>query len=229
MSIFGTGTSKLALPSFLVFGAMSVVAADLSKYRDFQFGANLSTVARQAGMNPSEAKVIHSRPVLLQELTWRPQPLGSSTHMEPAEEVVFRFYNSELFQIEINYDRHETEGLTPGDLVDAISATYGTATKHAAPPQAATPTFGEQEELQAEWQDPEYRFYLVRSSYGPNFKLVGVLKRLEEPVQTAKREAARLDAEESPQKEANRTARQNEVERIRLEQARLVNKRKFRP
>lgn len=222
---------RLAFPSFLVFGAMSVVAAgdDLSNYRAFQFGASLSSVARQAGMNASEAKVIYSRPALLQELTWRPQPLGSSTHAEPAEEVVFSFYNGELFQVAINYDRHETEGLTPDDLVDAISATYGTSTRPAAPAKASPPTYGEQEEVHAQWQDPQFRFNLVRSSYGPNFRLVGMLKRLEEPAQSAKIEAARLDAQEAPQREADRVAKQNEVERARLEQVRLVNKRKFRP
>ena len=110
--------SRSALTSFLVFGVMSAatLAGDLSKYRNFQLGTDLPTVAKQAGANPSQAKVIHRRPALIQELEWRPQPLGSSSQTEPAKEVVFSFYDGELFRIVVNYDRYETEGLTADDL-----------------------------------------------------------------------------------------------------------------
>jgi len=46
---------------------------DLSRYREFQFGMNLLAVAKQAEMQPSEARVIHQRPAVIQELEWRPQ------------------------------------------------------------------------------------------------------------------------------------------------------------
>ncbi len=119
----------------LMFGAMASVATaqDLSKYRNFQFGSGLSTVAKQAGMNPSEAKAIHTRPALIQELVWRPQPVGSSSHTEPAK-------------------------LTADDLVEAISTTYGISTKPAAPVRVLPPGYGEREEVIAQWQDPQFRF-----------------------------------------------------------------------
>ena len=64
--------SRSALTSFLVFGAISAVcAADLSKYRDFQLGTDLPTIAKQVGASPSQAKAIHRRPALIQELEWR--------------------------------------------------------------------------------------------------------------------------------------------------------------
>jgi hypothetical protein len=47
--------------------------------------------------------------------------------------VLFSFYDGELFRIAINYDRHETEGLTADDFIAAISATYGTAERPIAP------------------------------------------------------------------------------------------------
>lgn len=59
---------------FLIgLGVMSAVtsAGDLSKYRNFQLGTTLPTVAKQAGANPSQAKVIHRRPALIQELAQR--------------------------------------------------------------------------------------------------------------------------------------------------------------
>ena len=46
-------------------------ANDLSKYRGFQFGTDLSTVARRAGVDLSQVKVIHSRSALIQELGCR--------------------------------------------------------------------------------------------------------------------------------------------------------------
>ncbi len=49
------------------------VTALLPRYREFQFGMNLLSVAKQADMNPSEARVIQQRPAAIQELEWRLQ------------------------------------------------------------------------------------------------------------------------------------------------------------
>jgi hypothetical protein len=202
---------------------------DLSKYRNFQFGTDLSTVAKQAGTNASQAKVIHRRPALIQEVEWRPQPLGASSQPEAAKDVVFSFYDGDLFRIVVNYDRYETEGLTVDDFVDAISATYGPAAKSSAPANVAPGDYGDQEEVLAQWQDSQYRFDLIRSSYGPTFRLVGVMKRLEAPAQAATLEAKRLDDQEAPQRDAARIASEQGVAKALLTKARLLNKPKFRP
>ena len=123
----------------------------------------------------------------------------------------------------------QTEGLTADDLVEAISATYGIAAKPTAPAKATQGRYGDEEEVLAQWQDSQYRFDLIRSSYGPSFRLVGVLKRLEAPAQAAIREAKRLDDQEAPQRDAARRASEEEAARAKLEKARLVNKPKFRP
>jgi hypothetical protein len=41
---------------------------NLSRYRDFQFGETLPTLARQVGLKLSDAKLIHESPAVLQEL-----------------------------------------------------------------------------------------------------------------------------------------------------------------
>jgi hypothetical protein len=207
----------------------ATLTADLSKYRNFQFGSDLATVAKQAGTNPSQATSIHLRPALIQELAWRPQPLGSSSHSESANEVVFTFYNGELSRIAVNYDHYETEGMKADDFIEAISATYGIATRPTVTAKAGPQRYGEQEEVVAQWQDPQYRFDLIRSSYGPGFKLSGVLKRLEAPEQAAILEAKRLDDQEAPQRDAALKASAEQAERSQLEKARLVNKPRFRP
>ena len=218
------------LISAIVFGVMpaAAFAADLSSYRNFQFGADLSAVARQTGVTDAQAKIIHRRPALIQELPWRPQSLGATSQAEAAQGVVFSFYNGEMFRIAISYDRHETEGLTADDFIEAISAKYGTAVKPR-PVVDAQGRSGDAEEIVARWEDAQYRFDLVRASYGPGFELVGVLKRLEAPAQTAVVEARRLDNQEAPQRDAARIVDEKEAERTKLEKSRLLNKPKFRP
>ena len=231
MHKIGLIASKSALTSLFVCGVMSAaaVAADLSQYRSIQFGTDLPAVAKQIGISPSEAKAIHRRPALIQELEWRPQPFGPSSQTESAQYLVFSFYNGALFQIAVNYDRYKTAGLTADDFIEALSTTYGVAEKPAAPGNIAQGEFGTQGEIVARWQDSQYSFDLIRSSYGPTFRLVGVLKRLQSPVQAAITEAKRLDDQEAPQRDAARIADEKETERARLEKSRLENKPNFRP
>jgi hypothetical protein len=223
--------SKSAVTSLFVCGVMSAVAvaADLSQYRSIQFGTDLTAVAKQIGVSPSEAKAIHRRPALIQELEWRPQPFGPSSQTESAQNLVFSFYNGALFQIAVDYDRYKTAGLTADDFIEALSATYGVAEKLAAPGNIAQGEFGTQDEIVARWQDSQYSFDLIRSSYGPTFRLVGVVKRLQSPVQAATTEAKRLDDQEAPQRDVARLANEKETERARLEKSRLENKPNFRP
>ncbi len=124
MTRFESALSNLALSAFLVLGVMPAAssAGDLSRYRNFGFGTDVSTVAKEAGASPAQARVVTSRPALIQELEWHPQPLGSSTHTEAVQQVVFSFYNGELYRIVVNYDHYETEGLTANDIVQAVSA-----------------------------------------------------------------------------------------------------------
>jgi len=207
----------------------AAIAGDLSGYRNFQFGADLATVARQTGADLSDSKTIDRRPALIQELEWRPQPLGPSTTVEAAQDVLFSFYNGQLFQIVVRYDPYATEGLTGEDLISAISATFGMPTKPPTLDNTEQAPYGERDEALARWQDSRYRFDLIRSSEGPSFRLIGVLKRLEVPAQAAILEAKRLDDQEAPQRDAARLASEQEATATRLEKARQANKAKFQP
>lgn len=231
MANLGSAVLRSAFTSsLLVFGMTSLAfAGDLSRYRDFQLGNSLPTVAKQIGTSPSQAKVVQVRPALIQELAWRPQPLGPSTKTDPAQEVVFSFYAGELFQIVVNYDRYQTEGLTADDFVEAITVKYGIAATPTGPSKAAQGPYGDEEEIIARWDNPRYRFELIRSSYGPSFKLRGVLKELEVQAQAAALEAKRLDDQEAPQRDAARVASEAEATKAKLEKARHLNKPNFRP
>jgi len=143
--------------------------------------------------------------------------------------VVFTFYNGSLFRIAVDYDRYQTEGLTIDDYVDAISVAYGTATRPTLPVKRASGTYGDQDELVAQWQDSQFRFDLMRSSYGPTYKLVGVSKTVEASAQSASLEAKQLDDQEAPQRLAALQVSEEAAAKAKLDKARLLNKAKFRP
>lgn len=231
MTKFAGAPVRPLLTSLLVFGMTSgaLWAEDLSRYRDFQLGADLPSVAKLTGASTGQIKVVDRRPALIQEIAWRPRAMGATSNAESVQEAVFTFYNGELFRIVVNYDRYQTEGMTADDMVDAISTTYGSAARHAAPAQTPPGNSGAPEEILAQWQDSQYRFDLMRSSYGPTFHLVGVLKKLEEPVQAAAAEARRLDLQEAPERDAARAVSEAQEAQAKLDKARLVNKPKFRP
>jgi hypothetical protein len=216
--------------SWAVLASPLLRAGDLSRYRSFQIGTDLATIAGQTRMDPSQAKVIHRRPALIQELEWRPQPLGPSTQVESVEKVIFSFDNDQLYRIAIDYDQHKTEGLTAEDLSEAISATCGTATR--VNTEIILPSIyadNETVEVIAQWDDLKYSFNLIHSPNQASFTLVVLSKRLDALARTAGAEAIRLDAQEAPQREVELQKKQEEESRAQQEKARLTNKAGFRP
>jgi hypothetical protein len=204
---------------------------DLSRYREFQFGMDLLAVAKRADVEPSEARVVHQRPALIQELEWRPQrALGPSSEADPVKEVLFSFYNGELFRVLVNYDQSKTEGLTDEDMVEAISAQYGIATKPTAKIIlfSSFHIYNDSEKVIARWEDTQYSFNLFRSSYQPTFGLLVFSKRLDRSAVAAIAEAIRLDDQEAPQREIERQRKQEEESRAAQEKARPANKGNFR-
>ena len=222
----------LSLP-FQVDPSVAMTSAqDLSRYRGFQLGMDLFAAARQAGVNVSEARVIHQRPAVIQELKWRPiGSLGSSSQADPVEEALFSFYNGELFRIVVNYDRYRTEGLTDEDMVDAISAKYGTATRPSAKIIlfSSFQVYDDSEKVIARWEDSQSSFSLFRSSYQPTFGMLVFSKRLDALAQTAIAAAIQLDEQGAPQRELERQKKEDEENHAIEAKARLVNKVAFRP
>jgi len=219
------------LPVVLV-SAPAMGAPDLSRYRGFQFGETLPAVAKQAGLDVAEAKLIHARPAVIQELEW---PIwlsrGSSPQTDPVRTVLFSFYNGGLFRILVSYDPTDTKGLTTEDMIEAISGEYGTASKAAKIEIvfSSTQVYNDSEAIIARWQDSQYSFNLYRSTYQPTFGMIAFSKRLDALARTATAEAIRLDAVEAPQREIQRQNQEDEKNRESLEKARQINKNNFRP
>jgi len=202
-------------------------AQDLSKYRHFTLGMNLTKFLERTGQKMTDVKMIHGRPALIQELIWWPPNVpGTSVRSENVEQLLFSFYNGELYKISVTYDRSSTEGLTEADMVKSISAKYGPAT--IVPPEidlATSEGYSTKQKPVATWEDAEYSFSLVRSSFGDDLGLVAFSKRANTQADFAIAEALKLDEQEGPKRDAERQKKKmNDLEVMRQK-----NQKTFRP
>jgi hypothetical protein len=55
---------------------------DLSLYREIQLGTSLPVVTKQLRVKSSEAKAVHERPAVIQELAWQAPFTDSSQRAE---------------------------------------------------------------------------------------------------------------------------------------------------
>lgn len=222
--------SAISIPCAVLSAVLAYAGnVDLSRYREFQLGMTLPAIASQIETKLSDAKVIHQRPSLIQQLVWRPRPSsGVSAGTDSVEEVVFRFCDGALYQMVVKYDPRKTEGLTTADMIDAISAQYGTASRPDA--EIVVPSiYQETVKVLARWEDPGFSLNLVSSSYRSGFEFVLVSKRLTALAQESIAAAARMDRQEAPQREMERGKKLEEETRLKKEKARLANKSGFRP
>lgn len=205
-------------------------AGDFSAYRGLEFGMSLSTAANRAGTRPAEVTIVHQRPALIQEMDWRPQPVvpADPAQADPVKDGLLYFFNGELFRIVVTYDRYRVEGMTAEDMIQGISATYGTATR---PPGeiAYHSNYGKVAPVVARWEDSEHSYNLVRTGDQASFAMILYSKRLDALAQAAIVEAARLDAQDAPRRQIEKQKLREEEDRIVLEKARSLNKPNFRP
>jgi hypothetical protein len=211
----------------LLLAAPLLRGQDLSKYRHFTFGMSLTRVLERTDQKMADVKVIHGRPSLIQELTWWPPNLpGTSFRSDTVEQILFSFYNAELYKISVTYDRTSTEGLTAEDMVKSISAKYGPATSVKPEVDSATnERYDMRQKPVATWEDSQYSFNLVRSSFSGSFELLIYSKRLNAEAEVALAEAVKLEGQEEPQREAERQKKQIG----NLEATRQKNQKSFRP
>jgi hypothetical protein len=221
------------------FSTPSIYSQDLSRYRDFQFGTSLPAVAKQVDLKPSEAIAIHQRPALIQELAWGS---GSRTTSLPRydsiKDILFSFYNGELFRIVVTYDPDRIAGMTAEDIIEAVSVKYGTATMPAAQIILSSTQFfsdGEKlisyrsEKVIARWEDLQFSYNLINPSYQSTFGIIIYAKGLDTLARAAIIESIRLDDQEAPQRKIERQKKKDTEDRAQQEKARRMNKAPFRP
>ena len=211
----------------LLLSAPLLRAQDLSKYRHFTLGMSLTRLLERTGQKMADVKLIHGRPTLVQEVNWWPPSLpGASFQSDTVEQILFSFYNGELYKMSVTYDRSSTEGLTAEDMVKSISAKYGPATNVALEIDSAkNDRYDDRQKPVASWEDAQYCFNLVRSSFTDHLGLIIYSKRVNAAAELATVEAVKLEEQEGPQREAERQKKQVDD----LEVARQKNRKIFRP
>jgi len=202
-------------------------AQDFSKYRNFSLGTNLATVLKHTELRLVDVKATHEGSLLFQELTWHPaNGIGVAYRSENVDDLVFSFYKGELYQMVVTYDHASTEGLTTDDMVKSISAKYGPATSVALAIDSVT---NEQYELRqqpvASWEDSQYSFNLVRSSFSNAFQLVIYSKRVTAEADAALAQVVKVDELEAPQRAVERQKKEADA----IELTRQKNQKSFRP
>ena len=228
--------SRLATTAALIVlvGGSSIAAQAAFQYREYTLESSVAAVLAVSPIRMSQPKTLHERPASIQEVRWRAPYMGlGDERTDPVNEVLFSFYNDQLYQIVVTYDQGRMAGLTNDDVVSTLSATYGapllrnTRTSH-------TPRDVDVRAdmlIVAAWEDASSWLSLVRSSsaISPQFQLVLISKRLNSPARSAILEARRLDALEAPQRELERRAQAAAVAAKAEKKTREANKAAFRP
>jgi hypothetical protein len=213
--------------SALFLTASLLQGQELSKYRGFSLGTSLATVLKHTDQKLADVNVTHGGPPLFQEVTWWPPNIpGTLYQSDSVEQILFSFYNGELYKISVTYDHTSTEGLTAADMVKSISAKYGPATSvESEIDPIMNALYNMKQKSAAMWEDSQYSFNLVRSSFTNRFELVIYSKRVNAEAEVAIAEAVKLDEQDGPKREAQRQRKEAD----NLEAARQKNQKTFRP
>jgi hypothetical protein len=224
MKIMRQLTIALAL---LLLSPPLMLAQDLSKYRTFSLGMSLAALSKQLDAATDRVSVIYRSPALIQELTWWPvESYRSSARSDAVEQIRYSFCNGELYKITAKYDGTAMQGLTADDMVQAISATYGTAVRPPVDTNAPEAlSYGSADTQVALWENSQYSVALFRSPLSTSVQLVMLSKQLNGQAEAAIAEAVKQEHESAPQREAARVKKEADD----LEATRQANLKTFRP
>jgi hypothetical protein len=209
----------------------TVSFAELSRYREFELGASVTTVTAVT-QNAGRVKTVHSRPALLQEVEWRPRymPGAPQTDRDSINEVVFSFVDDQLFKIWIAYAQERTLGLTNQDMVESLTAVYGAPSSASPRPRTTSAADAwDTPVIIAEWRHGDTTVVLQRKHYNDAFFLVVTSLSLDIVARNARATAVAMDQHEAPAREAARAKQRADAEAAAAETARSTNKKAFRP
>jgi hypothetical protein len=213
--------------SLILLSAPLVFAQDLSKYRTFSLGTSLAELSKQVGPYSHATTLIHQYPATIQELKfWTLNSSNSPVGADPSSQILFSFYNGVLYRIVVTYDRDATRGLTDDDMVEAVSARYGAATRFY--PEINLPTqtvYASTDTFIARWEDSQNSVNLFRSSNQSSYLLAVFSKRLDAQAKAASIESEKLEKQEALQVEIGRPKKEADE----LEVTRQINQKTFRP
>jgi len=217
-----------AVAVVLVLSSQLVSAQDTLRYRDYALDSSVDAVVAASASRATDVRVLHERPALIQELEWRAPYAHSETALaDPVQMIVFSFCDNALYQVLVNYDSSRTDGLSNGDIIESLTATYGAPVPAAArnrPLEAATDTV-----VLAQWDRAGASLTLLRRVYSAEFQLLVASKASSTRARAAMREATRLDLVDAPRREREQRKKDAADATAKLEKLRASNKAAFRP
>ena len=202
-------------------------AAELSRYREFELGTSVAAVTAVTLTAARDTKTVHSRPALLQEVSWQPRYMTGPpvADRNSIGEMVFSFVDDQLFKMTVAYERGRTIGLTNADMIAALTGLYGApASISSRAADAVDPVA-----VIAEWQREDVHMTLRRSRYNESFSLVITSLSLDSLARKAQATALVMDAREAPAREAALAKKRADDQRQLEEQTRTVNMKVFTP
>ena len=223
--------SLLALASMMSVGVPATSAEPvLSNYRGVTLGDSVQVVVDHLRLVAADVKVVHERPTLVQEVTWRPSRFVSGTTIEPdpLAEMVLTFKADRLARIAVTYDRERTQGMTNEDLHEAMGSVYGVSMLIATPPQTTIAPSAERQTI-GRWEDAETLLLLWREQYPNRVGLTVTSLAGDRALQQALAEGVRVDAAEAPARDLARRTDEAAAIQARAEKIRQDNKAKFKP
>jgi hypothetical protein len=211
--------------------AHPIVAQTPFQYREYALGTSVASVVKISRTRDDGIKTLHERPARIQELEWRAPYVSAGTELaDPVRDVLFTFYDDQLYQVVVTYDRERMEGLTNDDVIESISTTYGAPLRQAkAGRNALLPVMPSETTVLARWEDTDSVLTLIRDSYSPQYQLVLISKTLSARAGAAIKESLRLDTQEAPQREREQRTKDAAAARVASQKARAVNKAAFKP
>jgi hypothetical protein len=216
----------------VVLGGQTVDAQAPLGYREYLLGSSPEAVSAVSPTRTGHPRTVHDRPVSIVEVVWRAPYMGLGADLaDPVHDLLFRFYENQLYQVIVTYDRGRMAGLTNDDVIATLAATYGvpllrdTRGTHPVAGVDVAPHM----RVIAQWDDADSLLTLARSVHSPEFQLVLVSKTLNSRARVAIAEARRLDALDAPQREMDRRAQADADAAAAGEKARTANKAAFRP
>ncbi len=202
----------------------------LSQYRGLTLGDSVQVVVDRLHLAAADIKIVHERPTVVQEVTWRPHRFVSGTTVEPdpLEEMILTFHASRLARITVTYHRERTQGMTNADLHEVLGSVYGPSMLIAVPtqrtvtPPADRQTFGR-------WEDAETELLLWREHYPSRVGLTITSIAGVRGLQDAIADGERLTAAEAPARDLARRTAEAAAIAARDARIRLENKARFKP
>jgi hypothetical protein len=214
----------------VVFSTPNVVAQSLSRYRAYALESSPTSIVKASGAREADLKTLHDRPARIQELEWRaPYVSAGPAAADPVRNILFTFYDDQLYRIVVTYEGDRMEGLTNRDVIESISAAYDMMPMHARAADSPLLETAADTTVVARWDDGASVLSLVRRGYSREFQLVLISKQLSGRARSAMKEAIRLDAREAPKRELDQRKKEAADALASRDKARAANKAAFKP